>query len=80
VWGQGNLVELAAGEGLDRAKFEQCLSGGQHRADVEAARQAASSQGVSSTPTFFVNKQRIEGNQPIEVFRQIIEQELAKVK
>ncbi len=80
AWGQGNLVELAASVGLDRVTFEQCLSSRTHQADVENARQAAASRGVNSTPTFFINNQKVEGNQPIEVFRQIIDQELAKTK
>lgn len=78
AWGQGNLVELAATIGLDRDSFQQCLSNGTHRSDVENARRAAANRGVNSTPTFFINNQRVEGNQPIEVFRQIIDQELAK--
>lgn len=78
AWGQGNLVELAATVGLDRNAFQQCLSDGTHRADVEKARQAAANRGVNSTPTFFINNQKVEGNQPIEVFRQIIDQEIAK--
>jgi protein-disulfide isomerase len=47
---------------------------------VEKARQAASSRGVSSTPTFFINNQRIRGNEPYETFKRIIEQELAAAK
>jgi protein-disulfide isomerase len=78
VWGRGNLVELAAGLGLDRSAFEQCLSSGKHQADVENARRAAANRGVDSTPTFFINNQRIPGNQPYEVFQQVINQELAK--
>lgn len=80
VWGQGNLVELAASVGLDRNALQQCLSDGTHRSDVENARQAAARRGVNSTPTFFINNQRVEGNQPIEVFRQIIDQEIARVQ
>ena len=48
-------------------------------ADFEAlnARQAAVRRGVNSTPTFFINNQRLEGNQPYSVFERSIEQELA---
>lgn len=77
---QSGLTDLAANVGLSRETFAQCLSNGAHRAEVENARQAAISQGVSSTPTFFINNRRVEGNQPYENFKQIIDQELAKAQ
>ena len=77
AWNQSNLNDLAGNVGLNRETFTQCLSSGRHRADVENARQAAMNQGISSTPTFFINNRRVEGNQPYETFQQIIEQELA---
>jgi len=40
--------------------------------------QEASGIGVSSTPTFLINGQVVQGAQPYEVFAQVIEQELAK--
>jgi protein-disulfide isomerase len=77
AWNQSNLNDLAGNVGLNRETFTQCLSSGRHRTDVENARQAAMNQGISSTPTFFINNRRVEGNQPYETFQQIIEQELA---
>jgi protein-disulfide isomerase len=76
TYNQASLTNLAAGLGLDPDAFSQCLSNGTHRAEVENARQAAIRQGVDSTPTFFINNQRVEGNQPYEVFQSIINQEL----
>ncbi|MBI1878483.1 MAG: DsbA family protein [Chloroflexi bacterium] len=75
-----SLTDLAAGMGLNRQSFAQCLSNGTHRAAVEEATRAALNQGVSSTPTFFINNQRVEGNQPYEEFKRIIEQELAQAQ
>jgi protein-disulfide isomerase len=80
AWGEGNLIELAANTGLNRDAFAQCLSGGTHRADLEDAQRAALNRGVNVTPTFFINNQRVEGNQPYEVFKQIIDQELTKAQ
>ena len=34
--------------------------------------------GVKSTPTFFVNGQLVAGAMPLDVFSEIIDQELAK--
>jgi protein-disulfide isomerase len=80
AWNQSNLNDLAGDVGLSQETFSQCLSAGRHRADVENARQAAINQGISSTPTFFINNRRVEGNQPYETFQQIIEQELANTQ
>ncbi|GIK41077.1 MAG: hypothetical protein BroJett011_49100 [Chloroflexota bacterium] len=78
AWNQGNLADLAGRTGLDQNAMSQCLSSGTHRADVANARQAAINKGVSATPTFFVNNQRIEGNVPYEEFKRVIDQELAR--
>ena len=77
---QNSLTELAVNVGLDKNAFVQCLSSGKHQTDVEKARQAANSRGVRFTPTFFINNQRIQGNEPYETFKRIIEQELAAAK
>lgn len=79
-YNQGTLTDLAASIGLDRDAFAQCLSSRTHQADVENARRAAVNQGVSSTPTFFINGRRVEGNQPYDVFQRIIEQEIASAQ
>ncbi len=74
---QSTLTDLAASIGLDSNTFSECLSNRTHQADVENARRTAVNRGVDVTPTFFINNQRVEGNQPYEVFQRIIEQELA---
>ena len=76
---QASLTNLAGNIGLEQDTFSQCLSSGLHRADVENARQAAARLGVNSTPTFFINGQRVEGDQPYQVFQSIINRELAAI-
>ena len=76
AYDQASFTNLAAETGLDVATFSQCLSSRKHRADVEEARRAAANRGVNSTPTFFINNQRVTGNQPYDVFQRVIEQEL----
>jgi protein-disulfide isomerase len=76
AYDQASLTDLAVETGLDVSAFSQCLSSGEHRADVEEARRAAANRGVNSTPTFFINNQRVTGNQPYDTFQRIIEQEL----
>ncbi len=75
------LTDLAAQvPGLNANAVRQCLTAGTYRDKLEEAYQMAVMKGIQSTPTFFVNQQRIEGNQAIEKFREVIEQELAKSK
>lgn len=80
AFAEGPLTDLAATLDLNRNSFAQCLSSGAHRAEVETARITAANRGIQSTPIFVINNQRVEGNQPYEVFKGIIEQELAKAQ
>jgi protein-disulfide isomerase len=70
------LVDLAVSVGLEEEIFAQCLSSRTHRADVEQARRMAARRAVNSTPTFFINDRRVEGNQPYNILQSIIDQEL----
>jgi protein-disulfide isomerase len=76
AYNQKTLADLAATVGVERESFAQCLSSRKHQADVENARRAAVNRGIMSTPTFFINKQRVEGNQSIDAFKRAIDQEL----
>lgn len=72
------LVAKAVSIGLDKKKFETCLSSGKHAARVNADMEEGKKVGVKSTPTFFVNGKMVNGAQPIEVFSELIDEELAK--
>ncbi len=74
------LAGQAEGLGLNQDTFSACLANGTHRSLVDEATRAALNRGVSSTPTFFVNNQRVSGNVPFEEFKSIFEQELAKAQ
>ncbi|RME74412.1 MAG: hypothetical protein D6784_09980 [Chloroflexi bacterium] len=71
-----SLVSLAGEVGLKQDTFSQCLRDRKYQDYLENARRAASNRGVKATPTFFINNRRVEGNQPYEVFKSLIEQEL----
>lgn len=68
---------LATRAGLDTAAFASCLD--EHLmlplVDADLARMKAA--GVGPTPTFFIGDTKIEGAQPLEVFRQAIDAALA---
>ncbi|MBN2549838.1 MAG: DsbA family protein [Anaerolineales bacterium] len=62
---------------LDLEQFQSCLTSGKYAAEVNADLEYASNLGVRSTPTFFVNGIAVVGAQPYEVFKEVIDKELA---
>lgn len=75
--GSDAYTRYAAEVGLNPNQFAQCLSEHRFKSEVDADFKYASSIGVSSTPTFFVNGLAVVGAQPYEVFQQLIDKELA---
>jgi len=75
--GPALYTQLAEQLGLDVEKFNECLSSGQFRQEVQNDFSYGSSVGVSGTPTFFINGIKLVGAQPFQAFQQVIEAELA---
>jgi protein-disulfide isomerase len=75
--GQTVYLQYAQELGLDMDKFKTCVDTGRYKSEVAADYDYASNLGVRSTPTFFLNGLPIVGAQPYDVFKQVIEQELA---
>jgi protein-disulfide isomerase len=73
------LKEMARKLGVDGAKFDACLDSGKHAENVRADYELGASMGVNSTPTIYVNGRALVGAQPFEAFKQIIDEELARV-
>jgi protein-disulfide isomerase len=70
---RGELLKIARMAGFTEASFNQCLENEEIAAGILEIRSTGAEQyGVSSTPTFFVNGTLIQGNQPIERFREAI--------
>jgi protein-disulfide isomerase len=74
------LKETARKLGLDGARFEACLDSGKHAPNVTADYELGQRMGVNSTPTIYINGRPLMGAQPFEAFKQIIDEELARVK
>jgi protein-disulfide isomerase len=74
----GNLKQAAKKLGVNSKKFDECLGNNKYMAQVEKELKEGQALGVKSTPTFFVNGQLINGAQPIEIFAEIIDEELKK--
>jgi protein-disulfide isomerase len=72
------LKKMAKKVGLKSDAFDKCLAENRHLAQVKADMEEGKKVKVKSTPTFFVNGKLINGAQPIEVFSEIIDEELAQ--
>jgi protein-disulfide isomerase len=71
---QGYASEL----GLDGDEYMSCLEQGTPIDRIREDYEIAVQDGVSATPTFFINGTEIRGAQPFEEFQRVIEEELAK--
>lgn len=74
------IASSARAIGLDMRAFEAARNGGAVAARLARADAIAQTLGVNGTPTFYVNGRRIMGARPIEEFRAVIEEELAKAR
>ncbi|MDX2259872.1 MAG: DsbA family protein [Hyphomicrobiaceae bacterium] len=73
------MFELAKQAGFTRESFETCLKDQALLDKILAQRErAASVFGVNSTPTFFINGERLKGGGTLEDFTKIIDPILAK--
>jgi len=75
--GRDLYLQIAHDLGLDSAAFEDCLNGEKYKDIVQKDLDFAINLGASSTPTFFINGLAVVGAQPLEVFKQVIDKELA---
>jgi protein-disulfide isomerase len=74
-------VELVARQlGLDMIRFRADLDAGTYRPDVRADAAAAERLGVNGTPMFFINGRPVNGNQPLKVFVDVLDEELARAQ
>lgn len=72
-------VELIARElGLDMVRFRADLDTSVYRPEIVADAADARKLGVTGTPTFFVNGRPVHGNQPLRVFAEVVDEELAR--
>lgn len=77
--GRATYESIATDLGLDLGIFTSCIDNGTHSAEVQADFRDGSAAGVSGTPTFFINGQKIVGAQPYAAFQAAIDAALAAV-
>jgi len=70
------LERIATEAGLDAARFNSCLSGTDAKAAVQRDVDEGVRFGVDGTPGFFVNGRMLSGNQPMQTFVTMIDDEL----
>ncbi len=72
------LKKYAEDLDMDKALFGQCLDSKKYGEDVLNNMQKGLNAGVTGTPAFFINGQKVSGAQPYTVFQQILEAELVE--
>jgi protein-disulfide isomerase len=75
--GNSVYIQYAQDLGLELDTFEACITDHKYQEAIQADSDFAVNLGVRSTPTFFINGLAIVGAQPLDVFRQVIDKELA---
>jgi len=75
--GTGVYLQYAKDLNLDLTTFESCLNDHKYQAQIQSDSDFALNLGIRSTPTFFINGLAIVGAQPLDVFQQVIDKELA---
>ena len=75
--GMQTYVQYAQDLSLDMDAFQACMTENKFKEAIEADSDFAVDLGIRSTPTFFINGLAIVGAQPLDVFKQVIDKELA---
>ncbi len=63
--------------GLDEATFTACYETQKYKKKIQSELAEGQQKGVSGTPTFFINGQRLVGAQPFSAFKAVIDAALA---
>lgn len=74
--GIANLKQYAITIGLDTVRFNQCLDGSEAASAVKTDLDAGGKAGVTGTPTFFINGEKLVGAQPFSAFQTAIDKAL----
>lgn len=72
------LTALAGELGLDGDRFTRCLASSRHASRIQESIEEGRRLGVEATPTLFVNGRAVRGAQPLQVFAEVIDDELAR--
>src|SRR4029079_5136842 len=73
-----NLEKLAQEIGLDMNKFKAALDKEKNKERIKKDMDDAAKFGARGTPNFFINGRNFRGAQPLEAFKEVINEELKK--
>jgi protein-disulfide isomerase len=73
-----DLQKYAEDLKLNAGEFGQCLSSHKYAARIDGDMADGARFGVRGTPAFFINGRFLSGAQPIENFKEVIDEELAR--
>jgi protein-disulfide isomerase len=76
--GDADLKKTAAELGMNAEQFNACVDSHKYKDEVDADIRAGDEVGVNGTPAFFINGRELTGAQPYEVFKSVIDNELAR--
>lgn len=75
-----NLEAWAQELRLNMAQFRAALDNEEHKAEIERQQGIARNVGATGTPSFFINGRNLRGAQPLEAFKTVVDEELAKAR
>ncbi|MFM2421184.1 MAG: hypothetical protein RL385_5907, partial [Pseudomonadota bacterium] len=75
-----DLEKYASELGLDVAKFKAALDTKKHEKAIQDDQAVAADVGARGTPSFFINGRPLRGAQPVEKFKEIIDDELKRIE
>ncbi|MAQ17644.1 MAG: thioredoxin [Sandaracinus sp.] len=75
-----NLESYAQELGLNMGQFRAALDNNEHQAAITAQQAIARQMGATGTPSFFINGRNLRGAQPVQAFKAVIDEELAKAR
>jgi protein-disulfide isomerase len=73
-----DLERFAEQVGLDMGKFRAALDSGKYTKAVDQNTADARAMGMSGTPSFAINGRKFVGAQPLDNFKKVIDEELAR--
>ncbi|MDD4110773.1 MAG: thioredoxin domain-containing protein [Clostridia bacterium] len=66
--------------GLNQTKFDSCVDNRDMKEEVLNDFKDGQAQGVTGTPAFLINGEKVIGAQPFEVFKEVIDRKLAEAQ
>lgn len=76
IKGEEQVLEFAKNVGIDMEKFQRCYASSEAKSAGEAWLSDGQKRGVTATPTFFINNEKLVGAQPYSEFQKIIDSKL----